>query len=318
VVRLELPNSQYKLWLGISRPDFARELEFISPWQSFLTSYVEIADAGLVRFTAVQEFQKLQIEAAQYQGLATIAVTMGTLAHQLTNMSRNQAAACSTLENIFDVGALTTVDVQSPTVTTSDVGKLIHSMRLSADAQMNLLEAFSKVTKVDDRRPCVLLEAVSQAITLFQTALLQNEITVDIQVDPSLKIDVPFYVAALALGNLISNAKDAIDTTGKTISIVAHEEDGRVKCDVRDEGAGVDPRVASNIFNLGVTTKAYSGGWGLYLVKRSLLENGANIELANNGSKGDGTTFRIWFPSPPIINDGITQKHNRAPRRSRN
>jgi signal transduction histidine kinase len=302
IIRLDLPNSEYQLWLGVGRAGFEHELSFASPWQTFLNSYGEIAGAGLVRFTAVQEFQKLQIEAAQYQGLATVAVTMGTLAHQLTNMARNQAVACSALENILDVGVLKVGDGQTSKVTSSDVSDLIHSMKQSADQHMHLLEAFTQVTKVDDRRPCSLLEAVQQAATLFQTALLQNEITVEIAVDPDFKIDLPFYVAALAVGNLISNAKDAMTldmiSSGKKIFIKAYENDGGISCEVRDEGKGIDPRLAPHIFKLGVTTKPYSGGWGLYLVKRSLLENGADIVLTEPGSNGDGATFSIWFPSP--------------------
>jgi signal transduction histidine kinase len=296
VVRLDLPNSQYQLWLGVERRNFREELFFSSPWETFLRSYGEIADAGLVRFTAAQEFQKLQIEAAQYQGLATVAVTMGTLAHQLTNMARNQAAACSTLKEMFDTGTVK-VNGGRTGITTSDISELIGAMKWSADEHMSLLTLFTKVTKVDDRRPCSLLEAVQQATTLFRTALLQNEINVEQDVDPSLRIDVPFYVAALALGNLIGNAKDAMGP-GKSISIEAAEKGDGVVCKVTDTGQGVDPKLAPFVFNLGVTSKPYSGGWGLYLVKRSLLENGANIELSETGPAG--TTFTIWFPSPQV------------------
>jgi signal transduction histidine kinase len=296
IVRLDLPNSKYQLWLGVERSGFKEELSFSSPWETFLRSYGEIADAGLVRFTAVQEFQKLQIEAAQYQGLATIAVTMGTLAHQLTNMARNQAAACSTLKNTFDTGTVK-VNGSRGGITNSDISELIASMKWSADEHMNLLTLFTKVTKVDDRRPCSLLEAVQQAVTLFRTALLQNEIRVNLDVDACLRIDVPFYVAALALGNLIGNAKDEMEP-GKSISITAWEEEAGVVCKITDTGKGVDPKVAPGIFNLGVTTKPHSGGWGLYLVKRSLLENGANIELTETGP--GGTTFVVWFPLPQV------------------
>jgi signal transduction histidine kinase len=300
VVRLDLPNSRYQLWLGVERSGFSEELLFSSPWESFLRGYGEIADASLVRFTAAQEFQKLQIEAAQYQGLATVAVTMGTLIHQLTNMARNQAAACATLKDMFDTGTVK-VNGGRTGITSSDIRELIAAMKWSADEHMSLLTLFNKVTKVDDRRPCSLLEAVQQAITLFKTALLQNDITVTNDVDPSLRIDVPFYVAALALGNLIGNAKDAA-VAGDTIHITAREEEAGVVCKITDTGRGVDPKLIPLIFNLGVTTKPYSGGWGLYLVKRSLLENGANIELTQTDQSG--TTFTIWFPLPAAASVG--------------
>lgn len=298
VIRLDLPNSDYRLWLGVNRADFEKELYFASPWQTFLKTFGEIAEAGLIRFTAAQEFQKLQIEAAQYQGLATVAVTMGTLTHQLTNMARNQAAACAALLDLFNVGALTIVQDKKLKLTAMKVGDLIRSMKESADHHMHLLEVFAEISKVDDRRPCRLVDAVHQAKLLFQTALLQNEIEVIVNVDENYKIHVPFYVASLALGNLISNAKDAMDN-GKKITINAYEKDGGINCEVKDEGKGIDPKLQPVIFNLGVTSKPHSGGWGLYLVKRSLLENGANIELTDAGQNGTGTTFTIWFPTPP-------------------
>lgn len=286
VIHLPLVNSNVSIWFGVSRPGFGLELNFASPWRVFLEHIADTADAALVRLIAATQFQQLQIESAQYQGLATAAVTIGTLAHQLINMTREISMPVEVL-----LDALRTGQLQAE----GRLPELILSMRESTSRLLELTGAFTNVTKIDARRPCLLLDAAHQAKNLFASSLSQREIQLEINVPPDLAIDVPFHVAALALANLVANAKDALRKGGE-INIEAEENEQFVLCHIKDNGPGVPAEIKEKLFNLGVTTKPKSTGWGLYLVDRSLRENGGRIQLDEHVA--GGAQFTIHFPKP--------------------
>jgi two-component system sporulation sensor kinase A len=283
-LQLDLSTSGGTLWLGVERLGFGPELDFSSPWRNFLIQLAQIADAAILRITAEEEFQRLQIEAAQFQGLSTVAVTTGTLVHQLSNQTQGQLGSISTLLEALQMGQLTAEE---------DIVQLMRHMKTSAEQMQSLLLSLTNVTKIDYRRPCHLLDAAIQARTLFATALLQKSIRLEINVKEDIWIDVPFYVACLALANLIGNAKDAMGKGG-TLSIEAEIDHDCVVCRVVDEGEGVPTNVRDRLFQLGTTSKVNGSGWGLYLTRRALLENRSQIELTTSDEKG--STFTLRFP----------------------
>ncbi len=315
ILKLKLRQTQTWVWLGVGRKGFGPELEFPSPWKLFLERFAEIADTSLFR-----EFQQLQIETAQAQGLATVAVTTGTLHHQLTNLVKDITNPIIALNDAVSIGE---VKVEG------HWGQLVSSMKDSADDLLNLTAAVMDVTKIDNHRPCNLLAAARNAERLFAIALDQGKISLGIFISPDLEVDVPFHVASLALANLVSNSKDALffmkaapvfpvtdeesyhkngtprlslrmngvaGSVSRFIRIEADDAGDMVRCRITDNGPGILPNIRDHIFNLGVTTKPDSGGWGLFLVKRSLQENRGYIDLTHTDP--EGTQFTIRFPKP--------------------
>lgn len=291
VICLSLSQAQAHLWLGVARAGFGIELNFESPWKVFLKEFGRLADAALTRILTTQKFRKMQIEASQNQALATIAATTGTLIHQLVNMARDQMSGTASLHSALINKRITIEDERYL--------RLLESMKDSGQRMLELTRSFTNFTRVDDRRPCKLLDAVQHARDLLSTSLAQYNIQVECSIDSNLMVDVPFYVAALAFANLISNAKDAIKLNSKLedtkpyIRVTAEITEKSVVCHIIDSGGGIPAEIRVNIFQLGFSTKSNSGGWGLYLVKRSLLENGCNIQLTNPGPP---TTFTLHFP----------------------
>ncbi len=282
-----LTNTNAQVWLGVERAGFGTELDFALPWRVFLERFSDIADTALFRLVGTLEMQRLQMETADAQGLASAAVTMETLFHQLVNLVRDIALPVRAIND-----ALSARTLQTDTETAA----LIRNTRLSTDTLLDFAAEMMNVTKLDSHRPCSLREAAEQSLRLFGDGLRRNGIALEIQIEPGLVIDMPFHVAALAISNLVSNAKEVISTRGGKISIAAVDRGEAIFCEVVDDGPGVPEKVRDRIFEIGVTTKKRSGGWGLYLVKRSLTENHASIELTSPGP--GGTKFTIRFPKP--------------------
>lgn len=285
LIVVQLPVMETQIWLGVSHKGFGPELDSPTPWRVFIDRFAEIADSALVRITSIAELQRLQMEAAQAQGIAMMAVTIGTLAHQLTNLVRNIASPINTLNEALLVGRLQA---------DGDLKEMIGSMQQPADQLLKLLSETMLAGKIDDRRPCSLLEAAGQSKQLFDIALTRSGIALEVQVADDLVIDAPFHVVSLAIANLVSNAIEAMKKRDGRIRIEAEDVGEMIHCYVTDNGPGVHPSVRDRLFKLGITTRRGGGGWGLYLVQRSLIENGGRIELSQSGP-GE-TKFTIQFP----------------------
>ena len=282
-ISLHLPVAAgAQLWIGVSRMGFGHELKWNSPWRAFLERVREAANTALLRIISTMEFEKLALDQARTQGLITTLVTMGTITHQLSNFASGMSGSVEILDEATRLGKMHADD---------DTKRTIRAMKESTTRLQQLLEPLSTMTVVDERRPCDLQEAIREAEKLHSFSLREKDIVLKRPPnEQSMLIDIPFYVATLALANLITNSLDAIGRTG-TIEITTEDTRDVLVCHVKDDGPGLP---ISNPFDLGVTTKERSGGWGLYLTRRSLRENQSEIQVTDPGP--GGTVFTLRFP----------------------
>lgn len=100
------------------------------------------------------------------------------------------------------------------------------------------------------------------------------------------------------LGNLVRNARQAIEASGKpgAIEISASEEDTGWSIRIGDTGPGLPERAREHLFTA-FRGGVRKGGIGLGLVIAAELVrgHGGRLDLARTGE--DGTEFRIWLPA---------------------
>lgn len=286
IIRLNLPKSKHQLWFGVARIAFGQELDCESPWKSFLIDLAEVADVALHSVHERQEAEAEKLKAIQYQGVMAIAVTTGTLMHQLLNMIKDQLSATEALEEELN---------EEGVMLTPRCANLLKGMRRSAVLMRELTEAFKGVTKMEDRRPCSVREAAEQAIKLFHVSLMQKRIEVRMSIPPNIEADVPYYIAAFTLANVIGNAKDAIQANGE-IDIEVEDHAEFILCHVSNNGPEIPIEVQDGLFKFGKSGKHGHNGWGLYFVDKSLKENGGDIRLAY--STAGATRFTVRLPKP--------------------
>ena len=98
----------------------------------------------------------------------------------------------------------------------------------------------------------------------------------------------------------MANARDAITEPGKIDIIVRRAEEAHdfpsefLVLEVKDNGAGMDERVRSHLFEPYFTTKKSGVGLSLATIYGVLKRHGSTIEAAT--SPGKGTTFRLTLP----------------------
>lgn len=89
-------------------------------------------------------------------------------------------------------------------------------------------------------------------------------------------------VAALVtvLGNLIENALDAMaDQPEGEISLLLHDQNGWLNCEVSDDGPGIAPQHTNAIFDKGYSTKGHNRGLGLFLARQQLENLGGSLSV---------------------------------------
>jgi signal transduction histidine kinase len=113
-----------------------------------------------------------------------------------------------------------------------------------------------------------------------------------------------------ALLNVAGNALDAVE--GREDAQVAlatevEEDGGWVRIVVHDNGVGIAPETAANIFKPFVSTKGARGtGLGLAVSRKILREHGGDILVESQPGKGSRFILRLPFKSPHSFDPNAT------------
>ncbi len=98
--------------------------------------------------------------------------------------------------------------------------------------------------------------------------------------------------------NLVTNACHAL-APGGTVELLTRTEGGFVEIEVRDDGAGIEPRHLEKIFEPFFSTKADGRGTGLGLSIAVGIVEKLGGAIAVESAIGRGTTFRVRLPEAP-------------------
>ena len=178
-------------------------------------------------------------------------------------------------------------------------------IRSSAQYMKRVLDDMSHMVKLlarpNARKPTPLREIVEEVILKYNFQIEEGGVKVEIPDEmPTVTVD-PEKIRE-AIGAIVSNALFFTDrpTGERQVSIDCTTEGGNVQLCVRDNGIGIDPRYASQVFDLGGVSKldkARGGGpgYGLYLAKRIIESHGGT--LTAQSTPGEGSAFCFTVPS---------------------
>jgi len=145
--------------------------------------------------------------------------------------------------------------------------------------------------------PCIEETSLPQLIEdLLSKDALPTNIEADVEVETGTeKIVADSAYMKRILGNLISNAVQAMPHGGKLV-VRAHHEKDDVVITIKDTGVGIPEDVKPKLFQPLFTTKSKGQGFGLAVVKR--LVEALNGDVTFESHYGMGTEFRIRLPQP--------------------
>jgi signal transduction histidine kinase len=98
----------------------------------------------------------------------------------------------------------------------------------------------------------------------------------------------------LILENLLQNSLEATPA-GKAVRLNIFQDGGRIIIEVQDEGPGLPPAVAGQLFTPCVSTKTGGSGVGLAISRQLAKHLGAELELKESSPRG--CTFRLALPT---------------------
>lgn len=137
-------------------------------------------------------------------------------------------------------------------------------------------------------------EMLEYALRINEASLRRHGITVTREFMTDESVSVPRGKTLQILNNLIRNAKQALDESGRDdkrlvlgARAVGH---GRVQFYVSDNGCGIDPQNQPRLFAFGFTTKKTGHGFGLHSSALAAKELGGTLTAHSDGI-GKGATF---------------------------
>ena len=177
-------------------------------------------------------------------------------------------------------------------LTRTIVEQEVHTLRRLVDA----FSQFAQLPQVQ-RGPADLVALCRSVVSAHPEVegleLSAPDAPLDAQLDPGL--------LRQALTNLVNNARQAIaeadDGRAPRIVVRCARAERGVELAVVDNGPGVAPQAAGQIFEPYVTGRAEGTGLGLAIVKRIVLDHEGTIEVMP-GADG-GAEFRIFLPDAP-------------------
>ena len=186
----------------------------------------------------------------------------------------------------------------------ADGQDFLRRIRSSAQYMKQVLDDMSHMVKLlarpTARRPTPLREVVEEVILKHNYAIEEGGVEVDVPQDlPVLNVD-PEKIRE-ALGAVIENALFFTDREKGTrrVAIEASRDGDANRICVRDNGIGIDPRYAQQVFELGGMSKldkARGGGpgYGLYMARRIIESHGGALSVES--TPGEGTLFCFTVP----------------------
>lgn len=243
---------------------------------------------------AEDALQKLQNDLTgllrQKERLAQLGGSVARISHDL----RNMLTTASMLADRIEMSEDPTVKRAAPKL----VGSLSRAINL-CESTLAFGKAEEPPPRLERLRLAPLVEDVieSEKLATDTTA----KITFVTDVSPTLHLRGDGEQLFRVLGNLVRNARQALEATRKpgVIELTATEtvDEGQPGVAIRigDSGPGLPPKARDHLF------EAFQGGvrkggvgLGLAIAAELVRGHGGRLELVR--SDGDGTEFRIWLP----------------------
>ena len=275
------------------------------------------------------ERQRMRAMLVQSDKLASIGLLSAGVAHEINNPLAYVANNLAVLERDFQ-GVLAMMDLYAeaaPKLATVDPDRLGQIDEMSEDldwpyVRTNLPRMLNRTregvqrvanivqnlrglarTSPPKMEPCWVHELVTSALEMVQGRLKRGGIEVIQANETDHKVScVATQISQVAL-NLLVNAAQAIEGSGKTdpgrIEITTRREGDFYLLEVADNGCGIDPESIPRLFDPFFTTKPVGEGTGLGLSISHGIVTGHGGRIDVEGSPGVGTRFRVFLPCPP-------------------
>jgi PAS domain S-box-containing protein len=143
-------------------------------------------------------------------------------------------------------------------------------------------------------------DLVDMSLEMVRSRLQRRAITVECDYTGAPKLRCATSQVSQVLLNLLVNALQAIEATGRPeggrIRIASRPVGKDILIEVTDNGCGIPPQDLPHVFDPFFTTKAVGGGTGLGLSITHGIVTGHGGRLEVSSEPGKGSCFRVFLP----------------------
>jgi nitrogen-specific signal transduction histidine kinase/ActR/RegA family two-component response regulator len=192
-----------------------------------------------------------------------------------------------------------------PVFVKQNLPRLISDMEMAANRVAQIvsgLKGFARKSNPAEKWDVQVNKAVGNAVRLADATAKKLKIVIEEHLAP----DLPTLRANLqnleqVVLNLIINALEAIGHDHGKVRITTRliEQSQSIAIEVTDNGRGINPAVAENIFDPFVTDRQAAGGTGLGLSVTYNLVKAHQGDIHFRTRAGQGTTFTVVLPTGP-------------------
>ncbi|MBZ0130286.1 MAG: HAMP domain-containing histidine kinase [Rhodobacteraceae bacterium] len=246
--------------------------------------------AGITELHEAEEaLRELQVELSaalkQKARLAALGGAVAKISHDLRNMLTTAQLLADRMELSEDPAVKRTTP------------KLVNSLTRAVHLCESTL-AFGKAEEpAPEKSEFPIRQLIEDVVDSEMLAVSDGAVTFDLALPHDLKVHADPEQIFRVLSNLVRNARQAIEATGKPGRIVVRveEQDGGWAIHVHDSGPGLPPKALEKLFRPfeGGARKGGSG-LGLAIASELVKGHGGTLELTESGEAG--TSFRITLP----------------------
>ena len=262
----------------------------------------------------ISEQKRIEKQLVQSQKMEAMGTLVTGVAHEINNPINLILFNLPLLEKMWqDLMPLLTDHLEKspgkkigglpPDFVMENLPRLISDMEMAANRVALIvsgLKGFARKSNPAEKWDVQVNKAVQNAARLADAAAKKSRTKLEIELAPEL----PLLRGNLqnleqVVLNLIINALESIEHENGSVRIVTRfiEKSRSIAIDVIDNGRGVNPAVAENIFDPFVTDRQAVGGTGLGLSVTYNLVKAHQGEIFFQTKPGQGTTFTVVLPT---------------------
>jgi PAS domain S-box-containing protein len=230
-------------------------------------------------FQDQRELEALREQIRQKDRLAAIGEMAATVAHEIRNP----------LGGIRGFAALLERDLEEDDPKYRLIQKILTGVK-SLERVVNELLEYTRPIELT-RKHVPLYDIIDSAMGYIDKG--SKEISIDTSVDKDLTVSVDVHLMRQALMNVLVNAVQSIDDSGK-ITLNSTTSEKYIQLDIIDSGCGMETTVQEQIFSPFYTTKEKGTGLGLAAVHKTMQAHGGSIEVISQLHQG--STFTLILP----------------------
>jgi signal transduction histidine kinase len=258
--------------VGSSREWKREERQFAATVADLVSNFLEVND----RLAAEAQAHALELKLKDAHRLDALGRMAGGVAHDLNNMLGVITAGIAVLQRGMDLEVLQSME---------------DSARHAAALVAQLMSLGSKKTPVAQRQPLDPLMAEFERLLVAHTP---SGGKVVFAVEKGLFVWAEGAQLHQVLLNLVTNAFQAMPQPGVVV-VRANARQGGVSFEVIDTGVGIAEEHLEHLFDPFFSTRREGHGIGLAVVQQIVTQHGGEVKVSS--TLGDGTTFRVWWPS---------------------